>query len=84
MKVTNVFLNKNQKGTIKGTAVVSFNEGLNVRFAIVQGRNGIFASGPSVKGKNGQFYPQVEFNTREEHDILSKAVEEAYEAKSAA
>lgn len=68
----------NPNGRTKGfcTATINGIEIRNVR--IVDGKNGLFASLPQEKGKDGNYYNTVRIENKDVHQACTKAILEGF------
>jgi stage V sporulation protein G len=67
------------EGPLKAIADVSIGEEFMVKgFRIVEGKNGIFVSGPQQPGNDGKWYPTAYPLSEEIKKELDKAVLEAF------
>ena len=72
-------INKVPVSPLKATASVIFDEGFIVRnVKVIETEKGMFISLPSYRGRDGKWRSVCHPITREFHDILQKAVIEAY------
>lgn len=57
MKVTDVRINKYEKGSTKGFATITLDSAFVVSgLVIVEGKNGLFVSMPNTLGKDGKYH----------------------------
>ena len=68
------------ESTLKAFCDVAISEALLIKgLKVVDGKNGLFVSMPSERGKNGQWYDSIVPLNKDVRDRLSQIVLEAYE-----
>ena len=68
--------------TLKAFCDVAIGEAILIKgLKVVEGKNGLFVSMPSERGKNGQWYDTVIPLTKHAHEDLSEVVLAAYQAE---
>lgn len=83
MKVTEVKINKYENQKTKGFASVTFDGELVVTgFVIMEGKNGLFVSMPSAKGKDGDYHDTVFPTSKKGRDGLNKVILDKYKEVS--
>ena len=79
MKITEVRINKYENKNVKGFASITFDSELVVNgFTIMTGKNGLFVSMPSTKGKDGEYHDSVFPLSKKGRDQINKVVLDAY------
>ena len=69
------------EGTLKAFCDVVIGDAVLIKgLKVVDGKNGLFVSMPSERGKNGKWYETVLPLTKETKEELTRVVMEAYQA----
>ena len=75
---TNVRIFPVSVGNIKANGKVVVAGVVEVSFKIIEGKNGLFASLPSTKGKDDNYYQDVKLLDKDNYESFQKTVLEAY------
>lgn len=79
MKITEVRINKFEKGNVKGFATITLENALVVSgLTIIEGKKGLFVSMPNQKGSDGKYYDTVYPLSKSGRDYINNEVLDAY------
>ena len=80
MEIKRVDIYKVDAGTLKAFASVNFDDEIVVKnIKVVDGRNGLFVSFPSEKGKDGEYHDTFYPLTKATRDYIEDEILTAYE-----
>ncbi|MBL7665118.1 MAG: septation protein SpoVG family protein [Bacteriovoracaceae bacterium] len=81
MKVTGFSLKKSTQGTSLAYGKIVLDNIIEVDVSIMNGKNGLFVSYPSKKGKDERWYPQFKIIDRTVSDEIQAQVIAHYESQ---